>query len=68
MIPAGQVTPVLDASSLAQSIHPGVALPVEHLLITLVSGSAPARREPALTLDGVRMAAVQVNDLASALI
>jgi hypothetical protein len=68
IIPSAQViNPLLDVWSVAQSIHSSVALPVEDLLTTLVSRSATTRQELLATFDEVRMAAVEANVLANAL-
>lgn len=68
IIPPGQViNRLLDVWSVAQSINPCVAPPVEDLLTRLVSQSATTRQELLAALDRVRIAAVLVNVLASAL-
>jgi hypothetical protein len=67
LIPAGQlINPLLDVWSVARSIHPSVARPVEELLTSLVSRSATTPGELVATLDNVRIAALQVSVLASA--
>jgi hypothetical protein len=68
IIPATQViNPLLDVWAAAQSIHPSVAGPVEGLLTKLACRSMATPSELLAALDEVRLAAVQVNVLANAL-
>jgi hypothetical protein len=67
IIPAARViNPLLDVWSAAKSIYPSVGLPVEDLLIALVSRSTTTPSELLAALDDVRIGAVQATFFAHA--